>query len=98
MLNEGVLKGPKNLLTDNKNPLPVERIFALHLLPTKPEIHRPGTVLTNIESLDADKNLPIMAASDSINIEIQGHGGHAGMPHQTRDPVIAAANTISSLQ
>ena len=41
---------------------------------------------------------PIMAASDRFNITIGGAGGHAGMPHRTRDPVVAAAAVVGALQ
>ena len=41
---------------------------------------------------------PMMAASNDIRIEIVGRGGHGGLPHETRDPVVAAAQIISALQ
>ncbi len=40
----------------------------------------------------------IMAASDAFEIEIEGRGGHAAMPHNTVDPVLIAAQTIIALQ
>jgi len=40
----------------------------------------------------------IMAATDEFNIEIEGVGGHAAMPHLTIDPVIVAAQIIVGLQ
>lgn len=39
-----------------------------------------------------------MAASDRFNITVRGQGGHAGLPHRLRDPVIAAAAVVGSLQ
>ncbi|MEB8388334.1 M20 family metallopeptidase [Rhodobacteraceae bacterium KMM 6894] len=41
---------------------------------------------------------PIMAAVDTFHIEIKGVGGHAAFPHQTRDPVIAAAGITQAIQ
>jgi hippurate hydrolase len=40
----------------------------------------------------------IMAATDEFTITLEGTGGHAAMPHQATDPVIAAAQLILSLQ
>jgi amidohydrolase len=63
----------------------VAAIFAVHMEPNFPAGHvgvRYG-VLT--------------AACDEVQIAIQGHGGHAARPHQTRDPVLAAAQLVSSL-
>ncbi|GIW78885.1 MAG: peptidase M20 [Gemmatales bacterium] len=37
------------------------------------------------------------AACDEINIRIQGRGGHAARPHESIDPVAAAAQLISSI-
>ncbi|MCZ4353613.1 M20 family metallopeptidase [Roseovarius aestuarii] len=41
---------------------------------------------------------PIMAAVDTFHIDIQGVGGHAAYPHQTCDPVIAAASITQAIQ
>lgn len=41
---------------------------------------------------------PIMAAVDTFHINIRGLGGHAAYPHQTRDPVIAAAGVTQAIQ
>ena len=41
---------------------------------------------------------PMMAAADSFLITISGRGGHAGMPHRTVDPVLTAAQVVTSLQ
>jgi len=40
----------------------------------------------------------IMAATDRFYIEIEGKGGHAARPQQTIDPIIVAAQMVSSLQ
>jgi len=60
--------------------------FALHLWSPWPAgtVHvRPG---------------PIMAAQDEFTARIVGKGGHGALPHCTRDPVVAAAQAIASLQ
>ncbi len=41
---------------------------------------------------------PIMAAQDSFAARIVGKGGHAAMPHTTRDPIVAAAHAVTALQ
>jgi carboxypeptidase Ss1 len=41
---------------------------------------------------------PFMASMDKFELLIEGRGGHGGMPQLTRDPVLAAAETIVALQ
>lgn len=41
---------------------------------------------------------PTFAASDRFQVTIIGQGGHAGMPHKTRDPVVAASMAVVALQ
>lgn len=41
---------------------------------------------------------PIMAASDFFDIEIDGVGCHAAMPHKGVDPVVVAAHVVTALQ
>ena len=41
---------------------------------------------------------PAMAGADTYTINIEGKGGHAAHPHDTNDPVIAAALTVTALQ
>jgi hippurate hydrolase len=41
---------------------------------------------------------PIMAATDSIDITIEGLGGHAARPHKCIDSVLVGAQLISALQ
>jgi amidohydrolase len=41
---------------------------------------------------------PVMAATDSIDIKIQGHGGHAARPHKCIDSVIVGAQLVTALQ
>lgn len=39
-----------------------------------------------------------MAATDSVNLVIRGVGGHGAAPHNTKDPVVLAAETVLALQ
>jgi hippurate hydrolase len=41
---------------------------------------------------------PIMAATDSIDIKIEGRGGHAAKPHLSIDSVLVGAQLITALQ
>ncbi len=41
---------------------------------------------------------PIMAAVDTFHIDIKGVGGHGAMPHETRDPVMAACGIAQAIQ
>jgi hippurate hydrolase len=41
---------------------------------------------------------PVMACADQFDIVVHGHGAHAAMPHQGRDPVLAGAALIQALQ
>ena len=56
----------------------------------------------NLPGLDigkfATRSGPIMASTDEFNVTVRGRGGHAAMPHTTVDPVVIAAQIISSLQ
>ncbi len=64
----------------------IGEVFALHTLPGEAEgsFHTcPG---------------PILAAVDSFHIDITGQGGHGAFPHETRDPVVAAAGMVQAIQ
>lgn len=41
---------------------------------------------------------PCMAAADLFTIKVSGLGGHAAMPHLTRDPLLAASHMVTALQ
>jgi hippurate hydrolase len=41
---------------------------------------------------------PMLAAADRFTIEITGRGSHAAYPHQSIDPVVAGAHTVTALQ
>lgn len=40
----------------------------------------------------------LMAAVDEFEIEVTGRGGHGAAPHETSDPIVAAARIVESLQ
>jgi amidohydrolase len=40
----------------------------------------------------------VMAATDSIDITIEGHGGHAARPHKCIDSVLVGAQIVNALQ
>ncbi len=41
---------------------------------------------------------PAMAGADVLKITIKGSSGHAAIPEQTRDPIVAGAQIVSALQ
>ena len=41
---------------------------------------------------------PVMACADRFTIRVTGQGGHAAMPDETRDPIVAAAQLVTALQ
>jgi amidohydrolase len=63
-----------------------KRIYGLHGWPLAAE----GTVGTRVGAL--------LAAADRFEITIRGRGAHAAMPHFGRDPILAGAAIVSSLQ
>lgn len=40
----------------------------------------------------------IMAASHTLTVTVRGEGGHGSSPHRSRDPIVATAEMITSLQ
>jgi hippurate hydrolase len=40
----------------------------------------------------------VTAAVDIVDVTIRGLGGHGAIPHQTRDPIVAASSAIMALQ
>ena len=40
----------------------------------------------------------IMAAADFFDIEIEGLGGHAAMPHNTKDPIMVGSQIFNAIQ
>ena len=41
---------------------------------------------------------PVMAAVDTFHIDVTGRGGHGAMPHDTRDPIVAALGIGAAIQ
>jgi hippurate hydrolase len=65
---------------------PVEAIFGQH-----------GYTFGEVETVTSRVG-PMLAAADTIQIEVRGTGGHAAMPHTCVDPVLCASSIIQSLQ
>jgi amidohydrolase len=65
---------------------PMERIFGFHNWPGL----EPGTVAVH--------DGPVMAAGARVTITLEGHAGHAAMPHLARDPILAAGYLLVALQ
>jgi IAA-amino acid hydrolase len=64
----------------------VSAIFGLHVIPELPV----GVV--------ASRPGPFLSAAARFMATLTGKGGHAGGPHDTIDPVIAASSAVLSLQ
>ena len=78
--------GARFMLDDGLlDPLP-DAAFALHIMPNAPH----GTIGGRAGTL--------LAAADMIEIAVVGRGGHASMPHDTRDPVPVACEIVMALQ
>ena len=78
--------GARFMLDDGLlDPLP-EAAFALHIMPNAPH----GTI--------GSRNGALLAAADMLEIVVTGRGGHASMPHDTRDPVPVACEIVLALQ
>ena len=60
--------------------------FALHIMPNAPHAVVGGRAGT------------LLAAADMIDIVVKARGGHASMPHDTRDPVPVACEIVLALQ
>jgi len=78
--------GARFMLEDGLvDPLP-DAAFALHIMPNAPH----GIV--------GGRAGPLLAAADQLDIVVEGAGGHASMPHQTRDPMPVACEIVTALQ
>ncbi len=64
----------------------IKKVFGMHNIPGIPV----GEFAT--------RSGGIMAATDMFDITITGKGGHAAMPHDTIDPLVAGAQIVSALQ
>jgi amidohydrolase len=65
---------------------PMSRIFGFH--------NWPGLEAGAVAVHDG----VVMASGGRVTLTIDGHAGHAGMPHLTRDPMVAAGHLIVALQ
>jgi hippurate hydrolase len=66
---------------------------------TRPELALALHVTTILETgVLAVRPGPMMASADQVNIVVTGVGGHASRPDAARDPVVAAAEIITSIQ
>jgi len=64
---------------------PCDRVFGLHNWPDLPA----GTIAT--------RPGPIMGAADKFAITLEGRGGHAAIPQDTPDAILASASLVSQL-
>lgn len=64
----------------------VSQVYGIHNAPN----YAVGSFVTTSGAL--------MAAVDTFHIYIQGVGGHGAMPHETRDPVMAACGIAQAIQ
>jgi amidohydrolase len=81
------LGGAKAMLEDGLiERFGIERAYGLHLA------SKYGTGLLGF------REGPMYASSDSIEISVNGVGGHGSAPHDAIDPIYTAANFITSVQ
>ncbi|PSH55579.1 M20 aminoacylase family protein [Phyllobacterium sophorae] len=64
----------------------IEQIFGMH--------NRPGLPIGAF----GIRQGPVMAATDGIEIRIEGRGGHPGRPNECIDPILVGAQLITALQ
>jgi hippurate hydrolase len=64
----------------------IEQVYGMH--------NGPGIPIGQF----AIRSGPIMAATDAVDIKIEGHGGHAARPHKCIDSVLVGAQVVSGLQ
>ena len=64
---------------------PCDRVYALHNWPGLPA----GTISTRPGA--------IMGAADKFNIKVEGKGGHAAIPQDSPDAILAAASLVQQL-
>ena len=80
------LGGAKEMIKDGLFDIcPTDEIYALHNWPDLAA----GTMQT--------RPGPIMAAADKFEITLDGAGGHAALPHQTPDTLLAASDLVTKL-
>jgi hippurate hydrolase len=81
------LGGAKAMLADGLfQRFPMDAIFGWHNWPGI----QAGTLVVH--------DGPVMAGGARVEIVLRGQAGHAAMPHQTRDPIVAGAHLLVALQ
>jgi amidohydrolase len=79
--------GAKNMIADGLfDRFPMERIFGYH--------NWPGLAAGTVAVHDG----AVMAAGNRLFFTVTGHGGHAALPHLTRDPMVTSAHLLLALQ
>jgi len=79
--------GAKSMIADGLfERFPMERIFGYH--------NWPGLDAGTIAVHDA----AVMASGGRLEFRVRGHSGHAALPHLARDPMVASAHLLLSLQ
>tara|TARA_E500000178_G_C16959951_1_gene725503 strand:- start:58 stop:1233 length:1176 start_codon:yes stop_codon:yes gene_type:complete len=84
---EGGNAGARSMINDGLfDRFPMESVWGMHNWPGMDS----GRAIAHIG--------PAMAGADIFILTINGSGGHAAMPHQTRDPIVAAGMITVALQ
>jgi hippurate hydrolase len=79
--------GAKAMLDDGLlDRFPIDQVYGMH--------NGPGLPVGSF----AMRAGPIMAATDSIDLHIEGVGGHAARPHKSIDSVLVGAQLVNALQ
>ena len=78
--------GARHMIDDGLlDPLP-DAAFALHIMPNAPH------------GIIGSRTGTLLASADMLEISVNGSGGHASMPHDTRDPIPVACEIVMALQ
>ena len=84
---EGGHAGARSMINDGVfDRFPMDSVWGMHNWPGL----EAGRALAHIG--------PAMAGADMFVLTIEGQGGHAALPHQTRDPIVAAGMITVALQ
>ena len=84
---EGGNAGARSMIDDGLfNKFPMESVWGMHNWPGL----EAGRALAHVG--------PAMAGADIFILTIEGAGGHAAMPHQTKDPIVAVGMVTMALQ
>jgi len=84
---EEIGAGARRMIADGLfERFPCDAVFGLH--------NWPGLVAGQFAFVEG----PAMAAVDQAHITVMGQGGHGAAPHETVDPVVAAASVVTALQ